>query len=532
MKRGKKRVLGLFSAGLIMLGLMTFMILGLAGIALAADPQYGGILNTSWFTGPRFLDPDMVASPEEYNIMNNTYSTLLRWNKDVNDIELDLAESWRKQDDLTYIFTLRKGVRFHNIPPVNGREVTSEDVKYSIERAGGMYGDKTLFINRSDFEGKIASIATPDKYTVVIKSKEPYAPLLYYLSGPTAFIKPREAVEQFGDLKKDIIGTGPFMLKEYVLGSHIRLVRNPNYFRKGLPYLDEVYYRIMPDGGSVLAAFLAGDLDFTMIPYFQIETIKEKAPNTKVLKQTGWRHIVLRVAPWTDDHPLKPPFDNLKIRQALAMAIDKERLVKVAWDGYGDISTGPVTSFPEYKMPERYAIGYNPQQAKKLLAEAGYPNGFSAELLTWNEPVIVKAVQVVQAMLKDVGINVDLKILERAQYYSRVYKYDYQLSLHTMLGMDDPDHALTPYFGRNATYYKWNNKEIWNLIDEQNRITDHEKRKAKIVEAQRKIVDDAPNVFIAALPRFVACQPWVFPQELRASYSQMYSFEDIWKTKK
>jgi peptide/nickel transport system substrate-binding protein len=499
---------------------------------MAVEPQHGGTLNCSFNADPRSLDPHMTTTHAASIIQCNIYNTLVRWNKEMNKLEPDLAESYSRPDDLTYVFKLRKGIRFHNIPPVNGRELTSEDIKYSIERAAGMHGKKSLFMNRSRFEDKFASIDTPDKYTVIFKTKEPYAALINYLSGFSSSIVPKEAVEEFGDVKRNAIGTGPFMLKDYVRGSYVHLVKNPNYFKKGLPYLDEVRIKIMPDAGSVTSALLAGDLDVTQVWFFQISTIEEKAPDTTILKQKGHPLVVLRVSPWSDDIPIKAPFDNIKVRRAIGHAIDKQRLINVALDGYGTPQIGSVPNWPPYSLPEKDQVEYNPEKSKKLLAEAGHPNGFSAELITWNAPYMTKPAQVIQSMLKEVGIDLKLKPLEFAQYFNRVYKYDYEMSLHMMIAVDDPEHGLAPTFGRNSTYYKWNNKEIWRMIDEQGKIMDPEKRAAMIRDTQRKIMEDAPQVFLMTQNRFTVFQPWVFPKDAYFNLFQTYLFEETWMAKK
>jgi peptide/nickel transport system substrate-binding protein len=152
------------------LGSACLFFLILAPLSFCAEPQYGGILRTALLANPRSLDPHMSW---ECETPVNTYNTLLRWNKDMSRHELDLAESLDRPDDLTYIFKLRKGVRFHNLPPVNGREVTSEDVKYSIERVLGMHGQKALFPHRIRFENRLSSISTPDRYTIIFRTKEP-----------------------------------------------------------------------------------------------------------------------------------------------------------------------------------------------------------------------------------------------------------------------------------------------------------------------------------------------------------------------
>jgi peptide/nickel transport system substrate-binding protein len=212
--------------------------------------------------------------------------------------------------------------------------LTSADVKYSIERVAGLHGKKTDFKHRWYFENKIKSIETPNKYTIIIKTVEPYAAFLRHLSSPWCAIVAKEVVDQFGDLKTQAIGTGPFILKEFVKGSHLSLTRNPDYWKKGLPYLDGIHFKIMSDPSSVLSAFIAGRLDGTAAYHHQIETLKKETPDTLIESLPGTHLWVLRVQPWIEGQkPLKPPFNSKKVRQALAMAIDKKKLLNLAWGG-------------------------------------------------------------------------------------------------------------------------------------------------------------------------------------------------------
>jgi peptide/nickel transport system substrate-binding protein len=156
--------------------LFFFLTLVLAAPAMAAEePQQGGVYRVP-STDPRSLDPHIETYEQTTAVTNNTYNRLIRWNEDMSGFELDLAESWRRIDPLTFEFKLHQGVRFQDLPPVGGRELTSADVKYSLERVGGAYGRRAEFKHKYYYDGKLASIETPDKYTVVIKTKEPYAP--------------------------------------------------------------------------------------------------------------------------------------------------------------------------------------------------------------------------------------------------------------------------------------------------------------------------------------------------------------------
>lgn len=486
--------------------------LALATAAGAAEPKRGGTYRSHAAQDPRSLDPHMETSGATTFFTNQFYNSLLRLNEDMSGVELDLAESWRQIDEVTYEFKIHKGVKFHKIPPVNGRELTSEDVKYSIERIAGMHGKAANFKHRYYYEDKLASIETPDRYTVIVKTKEPYAAFINYIAAPWSVIVPKEADAAFGDLKMKAIGTGPFQLEEHVRGSHISMVRNPEYFKKGLPYLDRIHIKIMPDPASVLAAFLARDLDVMGAYFFQIDTLKEKAPDASITRRGATHMWVLRCPPWIEGQkPLPPPFDKRAVRQAIAMSIDKDRLLKLAWGGAGEVQVGPVPNFPPWSLPKSDQVEYNPAKAKKLLTDAGYPNGFSAELLTWNLPYMTKPAQVIMEMLKGVGITLELKTLEFGQYFNRAYKFDYQMALHIMTAATDPEEMLLPYYGplKTSTFYKWSNPEIWKLITEQSTLLDKRKRIAKIHEIQRKVLDDAPNVFLYTQDRFLVERPYM-----------------------
>jgi peptide/nickel transport system substrate-binding protein len=474
-------------------------------------PQYGGIYRTQMQVDPRSLDPHHETSGATTVITLNTNNCLLRLNAEMTGWELELAESVKQIDDTTYEFKIHKGVRFHNVPPVNGREMTSADVKYSIERISGMYGRKSDFKHSYYFD-KIKAIETPDKYTILFKLSQPFAPFLRYIAAPWCAIVAKEVVDKHGDLKNVAIGTGPFILKEFIKGSHITMVKNPNYFKKGLPYLDGITIKIMPDPASVLSAFIAGRLDGTGLYHFQVETVKKEAPDSIIDEFPGTHMYVLRVQPWIEGtKPLKKPLDDKRVRQAITMAIDKTKLLKLAWGGFGHLGTGPVPPVYDDALPPTDQVRYNPERAKKLLAEAGYPNGFSLELITWNTQAMTNPAQVLKEMLKEVGIDLKLTFLEFAQYFNRAYRWEYEMSLHVMTAGVDPEEWLVPYYGplETSMYYKWSNPELWKLITEQQQIMDVKKRKAMIRDIQLKIMEDAPYTFLYTQIRFIALRPYV-----------------------
>ncbi|MBW2086152.1 MAG: ABC transporter substrate-binding protein, partial [Deltaproteobacteria bacterium] len=493
---------------------------------------YGGVYRFS-SNAPRSLGAHQETYGLTTQVTNNTNNTLVRLTQDMTGVEPDLAKSWRRLDPLTYEFKIHKGVRFQDIPPMNGRELTSTDIKYSIQRVAGKYGKRANFKHRYYFEGKLASIETPDRYTVIFKTKEPYAPFIRYIAAPWSTIVPREAVEKYGDLKRKALGTGPFILKEFVRGSHIIMVKNPNYFKKGLPYLDKIHYKIMRDPAAILAAFLAGKHNATGFYFFQLPTVKKEAPECNIFRAKGTHMWVIRTPPWIKGKkPQQPPFDKRKVRQAIGHAIDKKRLLKLAWGGFGTVQIGCVPNFPPFSLPPEDQIEYNPEKAKKLLAEAGYPNGFNTEFITWNLSYVTKPAQVIKEMLAEVGINVNLKTMEMAQYFNKTYRFDYFMSLHIMTAAVDPEEMFAPYYGQvdKSTFYKWSNEKIWKAIAEQSRELDEKKRIAMIHKIQRMVNEDAPNLFCYTQYRFWTNRPYVHYKFYHNEY-QVRLMEECWLAK-
>jgi peptide/nickel transport system substrate-binding protein len=505
---------------------------GLAAVAPRAawgqdrgDAKRGGTLVVR--SGPiRGIDPHLETWAAALQVIHQTYNALLKFNHDGTKILPDLAESWEQKDDLTYSFKLRQGVRFHNVPPVNGRELTSEDVKYSIERQ--MTDQPGKFQHAYFFLGKLASIQTPDKYTVVFKTKEPYAPFMNYIASPWTVIVAREVVEKHGDLQRHAIGTGPFIMQEYRREQEAVFVRNPNYFRKGLPYVDEVRLQYVIDPAAATAAFRGQQTDISYLEFADVPSIKSSNARVKVAEITTMFPIVLRTRPYDDQRPLKAPFTEKKVRQAIQAAIKQEEFIEIVRSGWGATMTGPIPTYRKpWALPASARPEYDLKKAKRLLTDAGYANGFETELIVGTPGDNVKSAQVAKDQLAKVGIQVNLKPMEMAQYYNKSYSYDYSMSVHTALTGEEPEEAIRPYYGATATYYRWGNKEIHRLIDEQAKILDQKKRVDMVHQIQRLLLDDAPNVFLYTPVAHYGMQPWVknYTVPINA-YDQRY--EEIW----
>jgi ABC-type transport system substrate-binding protein len=503
--------------------------------------QRGGELTFSTTSAPHNADPHIGTTTWTSLIFNQTMNGLIRFTPTMDGNELDLAESYEILDNLTYKFKIRKGVKWQNVPPVNGREVTSADVKYSIERFAGRQipewtkedkKKKGRALGYRDFRQAfmmraLDKITTPDRYTVIIKTTVPYAPMMNYLSSNFAKIVPKEVIDEWGHLKTKAIGTGPFILTEYRRDAHVKFEANPDYFKKGvdgkpMPYIDGFKYLVIADNNASLAAFMAHKLDAHGVLYYQRETVMKQVPDAWYMEWVTQFPTVFRMPPVGGAAgPPRKPFDSLKVRQAIVAAIDKDKIIELGRGGYALKAVGPVLGMPGFSLPQSDQPEYNPEKAKKLLAEAGYPNGFKSTIMCWQDPNMPKYAQIIQAMLKEVGIETTLDVQEFGKYFEKVYRFKYDMAVHVMAAGADPDHMLTPYYGdpEHSTYYKWNNPEIHKMIEKQRGMMDQRKRAKFVQEIQRKLLADAVNVHLFAQRGITALGPYYHERQYFHGYS-------------
>lgn len=382
----------------------------------------GGVLTRASAWDPPVLDQRLTNSVGLSQIATVVCSRLLRYpfadeSKDNKDLTLkgDLAESWAGSADFkTWTFKLRQGVKWHNVPPLKGRELVADDIKYCYE-AYAKEGVQSFTFQEID------GIETPDKHTVRITLKTPNVMFPENVAEAVAVIFPREVMEEDGDLKKRMIGTGPFILKEHERKVKIVLTRNPDYFEKGFPYVDE--YRILstPDASTRLAAFRTGQSDILGVQSLSdAEQVRKTNPNAVV------QEITTVLAPFgLTLNVEKPPFNDVRVRRAMSMAIDRQKQVDTIYEGHGIIGWGIPYFYFQDELPTAADFGpywqYRPEEAKKLLAEAGYPNGFETTLFYYEYfPQMTSQIQVVQQDLKR-NLNIEIKITKQdyTTYFGR-----------------------------------------------------------------------------------------------------------------
>ena len=382
----------------------------------------GGTMARASAWDPPVIDPRLTQSVGLFQFMTLTSSRLTRYvfsdeASGPADLTLkgDLAESWQASPDhRVWTFKLRQGVKWHNMAPVNGREFVAADVKYCFEQ----YAKEG--VQSFNFQ-EIEAIETPDKYTVRLHLNSPNVLLAQILAEPIAVLFPREVLEKDGDLKKTVIGTGPYMLKEHTRKVRIVLQRNPDYFVKGAPNVEEYTILSTPDAATRLAAFRTGQADFIWVASpSEVETVKKTNPNAVIQSY----HNTLAPFGLTLAQD-RAPFNDVRVRRAISMAIDRQKMVDTVFEGHGIPGWGVPYIYYTDKQPTLAQLGpwfqYKPAEAKKLLAEAGHPNGFSTTLFYYEYfPQMTSEVQLVQQDLKR-NLNIDVKItkLDYTTYYGR-----------------------------------------------------------------------------------------------------------------
>ena len=489
--------------------------MGVAGISLAGiprfgygaekKPKYGGRLRIGERFGPTGLD----AHKNQYII--DFFNYVLMYNGltimgPLPDAKMypDLAKSWEiSKDGREYTFLLREGVKFHH-----GKELDSADVKYSIERVM----NHATRSPRAFAYAWIDSVTIIDKYHVQVKLKEPYGPFLTTLTIQTCPIIPA-GWEPTG--MKPAPGTGPFMFKSIVPNETTEHVRFDQYWEVDpktgdrLPYLDSIFIKKIVDETTRWIALRAGDLDFITAPAQSVVAQEIKKPTPGIITVNpdplGYTWVYFNVS--------KPPFDNKKVRQAVAYAIDKKEVVNAAYWGLAKVSNNqPFLEGSQMYIPVEDRE-YDLAKAKQLLAEAGYPEGFKTEFFQFYYSLTIDACNVIIGQLKKIGIEATIKIIDRAPYFDSMRKGNYSISVMVESIRVDPDDAffLTIHSGEigKNNWSRYTNKELDQLLEAGRtawKWPDRLPHYKKVVEI---VKEDLPIFYVARTQTPVAYRDYV-----------------------
>ena len=503
-----------------------------AGAALAVDhapvaaqaPKRGGVFRLRG-EDPIGFDPHATVSFRTMTNLSYTHSRLVKTKAGASvapntlPVEGDLAESWSQPNETTYVFHLRKGVRWHPKPPLNGRELTAEDVKYSLDRFLGTRTNP----NRSVLEA-VDRVEAVDRHTVRFTLKEPYAWFIDALASTSTWVVAREAVEKFGDLKRQAacIGTGPWMLERYEPAVKLTFVRNPHYFMPGLPHADGVEVTIDEDPSSRLAGWLSGKYDFApeagmVVRRLDLDLARQRKPGL----QTADVITLFGGITWMKLD--QEPFKDVRVRRALAQASNwKEILETNAWSqGHGVPNTAVPAAFKEWALPinelpaeSRRLYETNHAEARKLLREAGLPNGFKTTLdaTPGYGPDYVDAVQVALRNWKSAGIDVELKLKEYGAYIASTIFGKFERMAGGLFGLwTVPELYLYSYHvpGQALNAGGVNDPKLTEMIRQQRRVFDVRKRRDLLYDIQRYCAQQVYHLYAPSVNSVAAWEPYV-----------------------
>lgn len=466
----------------------------------AGQPKRGGTLVLARQGEVTNLDPHKVPAFTSARVFELVYSYLMRLDENLG-VQPDLAESAATSSDgKTVTVKLRAGVKFHN-----GDPLTSADVKYTFDR---IIDPKTAAVARSFFTD-VAAITAPDASTVVFDLKTPNAALLAYMAHPNTGIVSKKIGEANADLskKETAIGSGPFRLAEWVPDNFMRFEANKDYYVAGQPYLDGVRINVVPDESAITAALRTKAADMGIVVDAKVaRTIRGESGITLDAKPSLSYNLLFV-------NTKRKPFDDLKVRQAIAYAIDRKAIIDAVAFGEGE-PTGPVVpGLTNYALPtSQYPLyARDLAKAKQLLKEANVGPIEFTMLTQTTEPAYAKDIaQLVQAQLAEVGVKMNIQTLEFTQWVDRWLKADFDMAPGLNGGGPDPDFYLFRYFTDDGnlnfvTSYK--NPTSSDAVKQARATTDAAKRKDLYTTAQKELVNGVPFIWLYVGRDYVATLP-------------------------
>ena len=521
---------------------------------VVSAPEYGGTITYVKSIIPPNIDPYFLSSAGIVISGVNEKLGIPNWGTDRAEYNFvgtilplfatkgQLAESWETPDDTTIVLNIRKGVHWHDKAPMNGRELTAQDIEYNFHR---LLGNKLTGTEFSDAEPSaitdiiasvsFESITATDKWTVVFKLKEPHlGALKAILTGHHNFIMAREVVEQYGDVQdwRNVVGTGPFELTDYVEGSSLTYVKNPDYWgydekypENRLPYVDEIRALISKEKATTLALMRSGKADYIgYVGDSQLSTVDAAVSLQRTNPEMNLWPFSYRSENALTFNTQKSPWNDVRVRRAIQMAIDLETINQTYHQGWADTTptghTGKsvieyITPFDEWPEELKQYYRYDPEGAETLLDEAGYPRGadgvrFQTVYEHYNL-FDLDYYQIVMEYLRAIGIGVEVKVVERTPYIAIILE-------HRMQGLTSGSHNVDwCCVGPIGQAYS---KAGWNPPNVQDPVFDaiyEAAVAATTIEDQKRLVKEADMYIIEKhwwiggprVPLFSVTQPWV-----------------------
>ncbi|UEM23074.1 ABC transporter substrate-binding protein [Skermanella mucosa] len=510
-----------------------------AGPALAQEQvQKGGTLNVIVQPEPPILVLGLNQQGPTQTVAGKIYEGLLRYDHDLNPMP-GLAESWEvSPDGLTYTFKLRRNAKWHDGTPFTAKDVVFTTSKFLPEvhpRA------------RANFS-HVESIEAPDDYTVTFKLKQPFPAFMKAFEVSSAPMMPAHIYEGT-DYKQNPknstpIGTGPFKFEQWVKGSHIHLVRNADYYLDGKPYLDGIYFRVIPDAASRALALESGQVDisqFNDVEPFDVPRLKELPHLTMTTK--GYEFV----APlsWIEINTRTAPLDDKRFRQALAHGLNREFIRDRIWFGLGRVATGPVNSVTPFYEPDVPQYEYDTDKAEELLDEMGLEadgSGVRAEITLTPMPygeTWARLGEYIKQSWGKIGVKVNLESTDVAGWVQKVSNWDYRATNNFVYQYGDPSLGVArTYISDNirkgvmfSNTMGYSNPKVDELFAKAAVENDPKQRGAQLSEAQKILVGDMPVIWLLEMefPTFVNKR---VHNAVTTAIGTSENFADTWVEKK
>ena len=513
-----------------------------SGAAPAAEKQ-GGILRVYHRDSPASASIHEEATYSVNVPFMPVFNNLVIYKQDVaqnseDSIVPDLADSWAwSGDHKTLTFKLHQGVKWHD-----GKPFTSADVKCTFDMLMGKSPQKFRQNPRKAWYEQVDEVTTNGDYEASFKLKRPQPSLLALLASGYSPVYPCHVSP--AEMRTHPIGTGPFKFVEFKANEDIKLTKNTDYWKKGLPYLDGIEYTIVPNRSTAILAFVAGKFDITFptevtIPL--LKDVKQQAPNAICVTAP------LNVSTNIIINSSSPPFDNLDIRRALALALDRKPFIDILFEGQADIGT-TMQPAPDglWAMPKEMMEsipGYGPdvnanrEEAKKLMQKAGYgpDKHLAVKVSTRNISVYRDPAVILIDQLKSIYIDGELDVVETANWFPKIARKDYMLGLNlTGNSVDDPDQSFYENYscGSERNYTNYCNKDIEKLFDVQSQEIDTGKRKQLVWDIDKKLQEDVARPIIFHARAGTCWQPYVKGITIMSNSSYNgFRYEDVWLDK-
>lgn len=477
---GSRTAIALIGSIMLVLGMAVFA----EGQGEEADPEdVDQDLVVAQLSDAVSLDPHGSNDSPSSNVRTKIYENLLYFDLDM-ELQPELATDWEAVDETTWRFTLREDVTFHD-----GEEFNAEAVKANLERVTDEeFGSERLFLYEM-----ITEINVVDEYTVEIVTEYPFAPLLSHLAHDGGGMISPAAIEEAGFDEVEAVGTGPFELDSWEPGDEVVLVRNEDYWGDA-PNLDSITFQVVPEESTRLALVENGEAH---IAPFEQPTNQARVESAQSMDLMLYDSLSLDYIGMNTE---KEPFDDVQVRQAITMAIDRESMVEGILEGAGTPAIGPLSELVFGFTEDVESLDYDPEGAEELLAEAGYEDGFETTLWTNDNARRMEIAEIVQNDLAEVGIDVEIEVLEWGAYLDETSEGNhdmYILGWVTVTG--DADYGLYALFhsdshGATGNRSFYSNDRVDELLDEGREETDMDEREQIYADVQNELVPEAPHI--------------------------------------